>query len=86
MLPASWTFDTNEKRHRSLNAENLRSIGQRASKMLAVKLWKWFDCAWNRTQCAIAHNMDGMAEVADLFLRTPTLKACNFAALCLTDP
>jgi len=27
-----------------------------------------------------------MAEVADFFLRTPTLKANNFAALFPTDP
>ena len=30
---------------------------------------------------AIAHNSGGMAEVADFFLRTPTFKASNFAAL-----
>ena len=32
---------------------------------------------------AIAHNSGGMAEVADFFLRTPTLVASNFTALCL---
>ena len=30
---------------------------------------------------ALAHNSGGMAEAADFFLRTPTLKASNFAAL-----
>ena len=30
---------------------------------------------------AIAHNLGGMAEAADFFLRTPTLTASNFAAL-----
>ena len=30
---------------------------------------------------ARAHNLGGMAEAADFFLRTPTLIACNFAAL-----
>ena len=30
---------------------------------------------------AIADNSGGMAEAADFFLRTPTLKASNFAAL-----
>ena len=29
----------------------------------------------------LAHNLAGMAKVADFFLRTPTLKASNFAAL-----
>ena len=30
---------------------------------------------------ALAHNLAGMAEAADFFLRTPTLAASNFAAL-----
>ena len=38
MLPASLTFDTIEKENRSLNAENLKSIDQRASKLPAVKI------------------------------------------------
>ena len=35
---------------------------------------------------AIAHNLGGMAEAADFFLRTQTLTASNFAALRPTDP
>ena len=35
---------------------------------------------------ALAHNLAGMTEVADFFLRTPTLTASNFDALWLTDP
>ena len=35
---------------------------------------------------AIAHNLGGMAEAADFFLRTPTLTASNFVALWPTDP
>ena len=38
MLPASWTFDTIEEGNRSFNAENLRSKGQRAAKLPAIKL------------------------------------------------
>ena len=38
MLSASWNFRTIEKRFRSLNAENLKSAGQRAAKLLAVKI------------------------------------------------
>ena len=49
MLLASWTFDTIEKGNRSLNAENLKSKDQRASKLLAVKLWKCLDRA--RVRC-----------------------------------
>ena len=37
MLLASWTFDTVLKGYRSLIAVNLRSVGQRALKLLAVK-------------------------------------------------
>ena len=35
---------------------------------------------------ALAHRLGGMAEAADFFLRTPTLKASKFAALWSTDP
>ena len=38
MLLASWNFDTVFKRFRSFNAKNLRSVGQRAAKLLAVKV------------------------------------------------
>ena len=34
----------------------------------------------------LAHKLAGMAEAADFFLRTPSLTASNFAALCPTDP
>ena len=45
-----------------------------------------FENDWTLSQLeprpnAIAHNSGGMAEVADFFLRTPTLAANNFAAL-----
>ena len=35
---------------------------------------------------AIAHDLGGMAEVADFFLRTPTLTTSNFVALWPRDP
>ena len=34
-----------------------------------------------RGPLALAHTSAGMAEMADFFLRTPTLTASNFAAL-----
>ena len=80
MLPASWAFDTIEKGIRYLNAENLRSLGQRASKLPVVKLWN--NSSLRGIQPgpnAIAHALAGMAEAADFFLRTPTLTASNFA-------
>ena len=50
ILLASWSFKTVEKGFRSFNAENLGSLGQRTAKLLAIKLWKWFDFARNRTR------------------------------------
>ena len=47
MLLVSWNFDT-IKRIRSFIAENLRSVGQRAAKLLTIKLWEWFDPARTR--------------------------------------
>ena len=38
ILLASWTFGTVEKGLRSFNSENLGSVGQRISKLLAIKL------------------------------------------------
>ena len=64
MLLASWTFDIVLKEFRSFNAENLGSVGERAAKFLAIKLWEWFDPGPN----ALSHNLAGMAEVADFFL------------------
>ena len=43
ILLASWTFDTVIKRYRSFNAENLKSVDQRAAKLPSIKLWEWFD-------------------------------------------
>ena len=43
ILLASWTLSTLEKGFRSFNSENLRSVGQRTAKLLAIKLYKWFD-------------------------------------------
>ena len=38
MLLASWNVYTTEKGFRSLNAKNLGFVGQRAAKLLAVKV------------------------------------------------
>ena len=43
ILLASWTFGTVEKGFRSFFSKNLGSVGQRAAKLLAIKLWEWFD-------------------------------------------
>ena len=38
MLLASYAFDSVEKRLRSIDAENLGFVGQRAAKLPAIKL------------------------------------------------
>ena len=43
MLLASWTFYIVLKGFRSLNAKNVESVGQRAAKLPAIKVWEWFD-------------------------------------------
>ena len=43
MLLGSWTFNTVLKGFRSFNAKNFGSVGQRAAKLPAIKLWEWFD-------------------------------------------
>ena len=43
ILLASWTLYTVENRFRSFTAKNLGSVGQRAAKLLAIKLWEWFN-------------------------------------------
>ena len=78
-LPASLNFDTLYNRFRSFNARNMGSVDQRAAKLLAIKLWEWFDPGTTRIR---ADRFDqGRGRVADFFMRPPTLKASNFAAL-----
>ena len=78
MLLCFWSFDTVEKRIRSFNAENLESLGQRAAKLPAIKLWEWLERAKHRTQADCFEW--GRGRSADFFLRSPTLTACNFKA------
>ena len=84
MLLASWFLMSFFKRFSSFFAENLESVGQRAAKLPAIKLWERFDCAGHRTQADWFGW--GQGRLADFFLRPPTLKASNFAALQSTDP
>ena len=83
MLLASWNFDTLYNGFRSFNDRNMESVGQRAAKLLAIKLWEWFDPGTTRIR---ADRFDqGRGRVADFFMRPPTLTASNFAALWPTD-
>ena len=83
MLLASWFFVYFFKRFRSFDAENLGSVGQRAAKLPAIKLWEWFELARDRIQADWFEWGRGWA--ADFFLRPPTLTASNFAALSPKD-
>ena len=84
LLLASWTFYSFLKGFRSFNAENLKSAGQRAAKLPAIKLWEWLERARHRTRADCFKW--GRGRLADFFLRPPTLTASNFAALWPTDP
>ena len=69
------------KKFRSFNAENLKSVGQRAAKLPAIKLWEWSDPGPTRTRAEWFKW--GRGRTADFFLRPPTLTAGNFEALYL---
>ena len=55
------------------------SVGQRAAKLLAIKLPERFDPGTARIWADCFDQSRG--RVADFFMRPPTLKASNFAAL-----
>ena len=84
MLLASWFLVCFFKRFRSFNAENLGSVGQRAAKLPAIKLWEWLERDRGSNPGRLADW--GRGRLADFFLRPPTLTASNFAALWPTDP
>ena len=84
MLLATWFFVWIFKRFRSFVAENLESVGQRAAKLPAIKLWEWLDRDRESNPGRLADW--GRGRLADFFLRPPTLTASNFAALWPTDP
>ena len=63
---------------RSFIAKKLESIGQRAAKLLAIKLWKWFHLGQSWTWDNWFEW--GRGQLADFLLRPPTLTAGNFEA------
>ena len=83
MLLASWFFVYFFKRFRYFIAENLKSVGQRVAKWPAIKLWEWFDPG--TTQIRADWFEGGRGQMADFFLRPPTLTASNFAAIWPKD-
>ena len=83
MLLATWFFVCFFKRFRSFVAENLESVGQRAAKLPAIKLWEWFETVQASNPGTLADW--GRGQLSDFFLRPPTLTASNFAALWPTE-
>jgi len=63
----------------TFDAVNMGSLGQRAAKLLTVKLLERFDPGRNRTRADWFKS--GWGQMADFFLRPPTLTATNFDAL-----
>ena len=57
----------------------MRSVDQRASKLLAVKVGERFDPGRSRTRADWFES--GRGQMADFFLIPPTLTASNFDAL-----
>ena len=83
MLLASWTFNTFEKRIRSLNAVDMGSVGQKAAKLLAVNVGGLKKKSANRPR---PHSKQS-ARVRCLARsnHSQSLMASNFAALWPTD-
>ena len=67
MLIASWFLVCFFKRLQSFNDKNLGSVGQRAAKLPAIKLWEWFEGAGVRTR---AHWLTGAGAGWQTFLET----------------
>ena len=70
ILVASWTFGTVEKKFRSLNTENLGSVGQRTAKLLTIKFCA---CAlfglYGRRVCK--HKVWWLVTLQPFYLQTP---------------
>ena len=79
ILLASWFLVCFFKRFRSFSAENLGSVGQRAAKLPAIKLWEWFDFARVRTRADWFKW--GRSRAANFSLRLPNWKGGIFSAL-----
>ena len=84
MVPDPWILTCIGKGVRSFYARNMGSVGQRAAKLQAIKLWEWFD-PWQTLIQADWLEWD-LGLVTDFFLRLPTLTANNFEALHPSDP
>ena len=57
----------------------MRSVCQRPAKLLVIKLLEWFDPGTTRIRADWFEG--GRGQMADFFLRPPTLTAGNFDAL-----
>ena len=84
MLPASWYLKYLFKRFRSFNTVNMGSFGQRASKLLAVKVGglKKKSAIWPRP----LSNQSARVWLRPRSNLSQSLTDSNFAALWPTDP
>ena len=82
MLLTTWNFYTIEKGFRSLNAENLESLGQRTTKIPAFKVGGWKKIL---PICLPRAKRVRTWPIGRIFFQPPTLKAGIFAALWPTD-
>ena len=81
MLLTSWPFRIHWEGVRSFHKFDIGSVGQRAAKLPSIKPWECFRPGRSRTWADWF--VKGRAQI---FLRPPTLTACEFAALWPTDP
>ena len=84
IMLASWTFGTVLKGFRFFNTENLGSVGQRAAKLLAVKVGglKKKSAGRPRPQSASLPGFDSQSRSN----HSQSFMAGNFEALWHTDP
>ena len=71
------------KKFKSFFIVNLKSVGLRASKLLAVKVWEWFNARCSQIWAEWFEW--GRGWPADFILWPPTLTASNFSALWPID-
>ena len=83
MLPVSWTLNIVEKGLRYFNAENLGSVGQRASKLPAVKVGGHKKKSADRPRPL--SNQSARIRVVPGSNHSQSLMAGHFAALWPTD-
>ena len=84
MLLATWFLMCFFKRFRSFVAKNLKSVGQRAAKLPAIKLWEWLNRDRGSNPSRLADW--GWGRLADFFLRPPNWQLVTLEPFDLQTP